>query len=91
LSTAQRAVQATHAGITAARDLLPDGDAHPNLVILTVPDEESLVAAAKKTDLAGIAYRRFIEDDLNRSFTAFATEPINGPGRKHFRDYKLLE
>jgi di/tripeptidase len=90
LTNPQRTVQAVHAGIAAARELIPTEEPHPNLVILTVPDEEHLVRAAHCLDLAGIRYRRFVEEDLGRQFTSLATAPVDAESRRHFRRFPLL-
>ena len=91
LPPAHQAVQATHAGIAAARELIPDDLDHPSLVLLTVPNQSALIEASEKCSAAGIDFRIFHEADMNDEPTAFATAPINGAGRKLFKNYPLLK
>lgn len=90
LPLAHQAVQAIHAGIASARDLIPPGQIHPSLVVCTVPDEPSLLAVRDRCHKAGIEIRLFIETDLGEQATALATAPVNGPGRKLFRELPLF-
>jgi len=84
-----RAVQACHAGISAARaGLIKD---EPNLVVLTTCDERSLVDLANQLKSLGVRHRRFIEADLGDELTAICTEPLENGRRRVFRDFKLLE
>lgn len=87
-----RAVQAVHAGIQAGRDLIPDEEQHPNLVILTVDNEQELLdwrqIAEQDWD---IRTHLFHEADMRDEATAFSTEPIDGELRPCFKDLPLLE
>lgn len=87
---AHQAVQAIHAGISAARDLIPEGMIHPNLVLCTVPNRDWLTAIEDKCTQAGIASRVFLEADMNDEPTALATQPVGKEMRKLFRDLPLF-
>ena len=83
-------MQAIHAGIASARELIPSDVQHPNLVLLTVPDKAALLEAAHGCVRAGVPFRMFREADMGNEPTAFATAPINGKGRKHFKEFPLF-
>ena len=85
-----QAVQAVHAGIASARELIPADIQHPNLVLLTVPDRAALIAAADRCVAAGIPFRMFHEADMGNQATAFATAPVNGKARKVFKEFPLF-
>lgn len=87
---AHQAVQAVHAGICAGRELIASEIQHPNLVLLTVPDLPSLLTLRAKCDAAGIRATTFVEEDLGHQPTAIATQPINGKGRRLFRNLPLF-
>lgn len=97
---AHQAVQAIHAGIASARELIPSGAIHPSLVLCTVPDQQALLAVQDRCHAAGIANRLFVESDslpmqdgMSQCDipTALATAPVNGKGRKLFRELPLFE
>lgn len=90
LPLAHQAVQAIHAGIASARELIPSGAIHPSLVLCTVPDEAALLQLRDKCNREGVETRVFVESDMGQAMTALATEPVNGKGRKLFRDLKLF-
>lgn len=91
-SVAYRSVQATHAGIAAAKaGLIPPSGPQPSLVVLGIPNEKELLTVHDRCTAAGIQCTTFQEDDLNREHTALATEPLDNGKRKVFREYKLLE
>lgn len=87
---AHQAVQAVHAGISSARELIPSGAIHPSLVLCTVPDEAALLAVQDRCHRAGIANRIFLESDMGEAPTALATGPVGKPQRKLFRDLPLF-
>ena len=89
LDTAYQAVQATHAGIAAARRNLIHGE-HPNLVVLGVPSTKALLDASVHLSHKGIRHEMFFEDDVD-SYTAICTESVPKEQRKAFKEYKLLE
>jgi hypothetical protein len=86
-----QAVQSVHAGIAAARDLIPSDQVHPSLVLCTVPSEADLLALRDKCSQAQIPIRLFVETDLGEQATAFATGPVNGEARKLFKKLPLLK
>lgn len=91
-SVAYRSVQATHAGIAAAKaGLIPPSGPQPSLVVLGVPNENALLAVRDRCQQEGIKCETFQEDDLGKEHTALATEPLGNGKRKVFRDYRLLE
>ena len=91
-SVAYRSVQATHAGIAAAKaGLIPPSGPQPSLVVLGVPSEEALLAVRDRCQQEGIRCETFQEEDLDKENTALATEPLPQEKRKVFREYKLLE
>jgi hypothetical protein len=87
---AHQAVQAIHAGIAAARELIPAEIAHPSLVLCTVPDRAALLALSDRLVTAGVTHRTFHEADMGEQPTALATEPVNGKARKLFKDLSLF-
>jgi hypothetical protein len=92
LSPSQQAVQAIHAAVEASRVGLIDGSGdHPHLVVLSIPDESSLLIASEKLRAADIPHAVFVEPDLGDEATALATAPLSGDARRHFRRYRLLE
>ena len=59
--------------------------------MLTVPDENALLALSQRIRAVGVRCERFNEADFDNEFTAFATEPINGGKRKLFAKLPLLQ
>lgn len=86
---AHQAVQACHASISAARDLLPAGLQHPSLVLCTVPDEQALLTLRDQCIQSGIPVRVFVETDMGEQMTALATAPVDAAGRKIFKTLPL--
>lgn len=91
LSAAQRAVQAIHAAIEAAKAFPDRLDPDPNLVLCEVADEAELCRAGRRLEAAGVPLRAFHEPDLNMQLTAIATAPVRGPLRRHFQRYPLFK
>lgn len=83
------AVQACHAAMEAGRHLWDDGE-HPSIVLLAVPDEETLLKKKSDVEERGIKTRIFFESDFGQHHSAFATEPIEGEDRKVFANDRLL-
>ncbi len=83
-------MQACHACIEVARSLLRPADEHPHLVLLGVTSESSLGHILRRTESRGIRCRPFRDPDIRGELTAFATEPLRGPARRHFRKYRCL-
>lgn len=88
---AHQAVQAVHAGISSARELIPSECIHPSLVLCTVADEAELLQLEQACIKSGIRTRTFIESDMGDRPTALATEPVNGKGRRLFRKLELFK
>ena len=86
----QKSVQASHAILEATRAFLTLSDEHPNLIILTVNDLDSLCHTANNLETHGIRLKKFFESDMNDEMTAFATELIYGETRKLFKKFQLL-
>lgn len=83
-------MQACHACIEVARSFLSPGDEHPHLVLLRVESATALRRILRRIEALGIRCRAFHDADLCHELTAFATEPIQGAARRHFRRYQCL-
>ena len=83
-----QAVQSTHAGIAAGRDLIRCQN--PYLVLLTIPNQSELIRLSCHLTKHEVKHRVFIEDDMGDRPTALATEPIakDDPKRRLFRGLK---
>lgn len=90
LSFPQIAVQASHAAIEATRRFIPPQSQHPHLVLLSVPDEQSLLSAYDYFLYNKIDSALFKEPDIGNQATALATELISGKRRRFFSDFNLL-
>ena len=86
----QQAVQACHACIEMARDLLPPPDEHPHLVLCGVKSEQQLAAVADRLRRLNVAFRSFRDADWDGQLTAVATAPLRGPIRRQLRRYQCL-
>lgn len=83
-------IQAAHAVLAATISYGQPTARHPNLVILTVPDERALDAEFERLKEAGIPAVCWDEDDMGGQRTAVATGLLQGLERRHFRRFKLL-
>ena len=83
-------MQACHACIEVARTFLSPGDEHPHLVLIGAESEAALNRALSRFKALGIRCRSFCDDDLGGELTSFATEPVQGAVRRHFRRYRCL-
>lgn len=90
LPPAQIAVQAAHAAMESAREFLPVGMEHPNLVLLGIRDQRELERALRRTQSSGFKVVPFYEADRDDELTAFATQPIFEHQRSFFRRYNCL-
>lgn len=91
LPQSQRAVQASHALLEAARQgLIPHEIEHPHLVLLAVEGPWQLNLDQQYLAANGIRFSVFHEADMNNEATALATEPVYDNQRKVFRRYNLL-
>lgn len=87
---AQQAVQVGHAALEAGfRFEQPNKIA--NLILLSVPDEARLEAAARRLSLRGIAHHLFFEPDFGMGYSALATQPLlSKKDRQVLRKYPLF-
>jgi len=97
ISPEQKIVQIGHACYEAGR-ALPKEENHeiPNLILLSVQDEDDLKLAAAKMECAGIDFSIFYEPDCNRhtgdpmGYSAICSRPVISPReRTFFRDWPL--
>lgn len=90
LSLSQQSVQAIHAAINAATHYLHKDDIHPHLVLCGVETEADLQKALDFARACDINCQPFYEADLGNQLTSFATAPLVGNARRHFKRYNLL-
>jgi hypothetical protein len=90
LSPGQQVVQACHAVAEALSSFLPFPSPQPHLVVCGVTDEAALRRSLERAVAHGVRCHPFHEPDLGYQMTAWASEPVSGPTRKHFRRYRLL-
>ena len=93
LGPANAAVQAAHAVLEAVRAGVVDPaiPAHPNFVLLAVPDLSALLAAADRLARAGVAFHPWSDSLFPGGPTALCTGPLTGDRRKPLRRYPLFE
>lgn len=93
LPPAQRAVQAVHAVLEAARaGVIGNDGEHPHVVLCGVGSVEALLRASDRLTGPSIRHQLFCEPDLDGAPTALATEPVRGLSlRAHFRRFQLLK
>lgn len=97
ISPAQKAVQASHAAILAARTFLDKLEQYgpfeesPNLVICTVENDDILNEEFFRVLNCDISCVMFHEADMDNQTTAFATRLVSGDERKVFSKLKLLK
>lgn len=90
LSYAQKAVQAAHSCIEAARHfLLPDED-HPSVIIFGIKSEAKLKSIVEQLQQQGVRLKQFFEPDIGNQLTSIATAPVFGKDREIFSKYCLL-
>ena len=90
LSPAQKAVQATHAGIESSRKYLTSDNEHPSVIICSVKNEAKLLKCAAELSNLGIDHQIFREPDIGNAATAIASRPLVGKDRKAFSRFQLL-
>lgn len=83
-------VQASHAAIASERVYGEPHKPHPNLVVCTLPDEQSLDSFFNRLKEIGIPVCAWREEDMGGSLTAVATGPLRGEQRRPLRNLKLL-
>lgn len=82
-------VQTNHATLSVTAEFRVRGI--PNIVLIGVPDTESLETARRELCAAGIRHWAWTEPDFGFGFTSIATEPIQGEQRQalaHYRTWK---
>lgn len=90
LSAPQRAVQAGHAAIEAARAYLKPDDEHPSLIICWERNESKLEKLRDKFKNDGIEFKEFYEPDRGNELTALACKPASGKAREAFKKLQLI-
>lgn len=90
LTPSQQAIQACHACIESARNLLTETDIVPYLVLIGIQDEQRLLCELERIQSLGIQCKSFREPDIGNELTAFATGVVLNNARKHFKKYQLL-
>ena len=85
----QQIVQSSHAAYEAGTHLERNGSNVNHLIVLSTPDEQSLLEAQEKIRERGIESVLFREPDIGDQATALCTEPVWGSRRKIFSSYKL--
>lgn len=88
LTPSQKSVQGIHAAIESAKAGYLDH--HENVVFCSLPDSQDLANFCSKLDQQEIAYKAFIEPDLDNKLTAVATKTVYGSERKIFKELKLV-
>ena len=83
-------IQVGHALIAATKAYLPTISTHPNLIIVTVPDEPALEKAFNRLKEKGTPVAAWYEPDLGNTLTAIATGLLRGEQRQPLRHYPLL-
>lgn len=84
-------MQAGHAAYEAGRKFSHLASDHPHFCICAVRDEKRLAHDLSKLKALGIKIAEWREPDRNNELTAFATEPIYGELRHHFRNFQLIK
>ena len=83
-------VQSCHAALEAGKHFCRDPDTPiDHLIVLTVPDEDTLLETNKRAKLRNIRTVLFREPDFDNIATCLCTEPIGGEKRKIFSSYPL--
>lgn len=90
LSFEQQIVQACHASLEAGFAFVaPPVTSY--LIVLTVPDQDALLAARDRLQRYGIACEMFFEPDNEMGYSALATEPLLLKKQRHLmKKYPLL-
>lgn len=81
-------MQAAHATFECGKTF-PRSPTIDSLIVIGVPDEESLLATHRYVMQHGIGAVLFREPDLNDQATALCTEAIEPARKRLFRRYKL--
>ena len=82
-------VQAGHALIAATLAFGCPKSTHPHLVVLTVPDESSLIQFFESLKAASVPVCCYREPDMQNQVTAIATAPLPRTHRRRFRGLPL--
>lgn len=83
-------VQSCHAAYEVGKQD-SSNDSVNTLVLLQVPNEESLGKVAERLTFQDIPFHLFREPDLNNQITSLCTSPVPKGQRKLFKKYELWE
>jgi len=89
LPLTDQVVQAAHAALEAGIVFGAVSKEPSSLIMLTVPDAESLHRAKAHCEYCGIRSEMFFEPDWNYGHTAFATEPLIQSERHFLKGFPL--
>lgn len=91
LTPSQQVVQASHAAMLAARNLIPpESPDTPHLVVCGVTDEAALVAEHERLVRSCVPVTPYFEPDFGDAMTAVATGPLVSVQRAPLRGLRLL-
>ncbi len=82
-------VQAAHAAYESGIYLGQPSEDYDSIIALEIGSEKELIEVNEKINSLGIKTELFREPDIGDQATAFATEPISGEARSHFKQFKL--
>lgn len=89
ISPEQQMVQAAHAAAEASRLHYRPEHGIASLIVLAVPNKESLYRAATQLEALGIAHELFFEPDWEMGHSAMATRPLLDSERPLLRGWPL--
>lgn len=89
ISLAQQIVQAAHATLEAGLKAQVQYKEASSIVLIQIPDKETLENELQKIQALGIECAPFIEPYDDMGLTAFATLPVTEEYRMHFKEYTL--
>lgn len=89
LPVEQQMVQSNHASLEAGLEFGRKSNEISSLIVLQVPDKQSLEEAMQFVESKGIRCIDFHEPDWDYGLTAFGSEPVTLEQRKIFRNWKL--
>lgn len=81
--------QSIHAAISSTLAYGSSRLTHPHLVVVTVPDEQSLEQEFERLKQLGVRCCAYREPDFLNAMTAVATAPLIGPDRQPLRHLPL--
>ena len=87
----QQVVQAAHAAAEAGRAFYAARHGIASLIVLGVPNRDTLLAARDTLLQRGLETTLFFEPDFGMGESALATEPLDAALRRRLRDWPLLK